>query len=197
MSDNGRELQKRGTKRSPHEIGNDRALIAQMYFKAGLTHSQIAEELNGRVDTEYTLTRRMIGYEIKSILKLWKEHQDDSDFWVTEAIQRTYWVEQAAWDGWERSLLPKERKITKTGFHGQSDFEEISELYENGPGDKGYLKIVLDAISERNRLRGIGAARLHIEQRTEHIIKTYAVVSPEDWDTVDGEVVEPKKIESG
>ena len=141
----------------------------------------------------------MINYEVKSILKGWKDHQDDPDYWVTEAIQRTYWVEAAAWDGWQRSLLPKERKVTKTGYHGDSDFEEIQELYEQSIGDKGYLKIVLDAISERNKLRGIGAARLHIEQHSEHIIKTYAIVSPGDWDNppIEGQFEEQKSLDSG
>lgn len=186
-------------KRKPHEIGVDRALIAQMYFKAGLTHQQIADELNARDSVDYTLTRRMIGYEVKQILKEWGDNQDNPDFWVTEAVQRTYWVEAAAWEGWERSLKPHERKVVKSGMRGDEDFEEIQTLYEEQVGDKGFLKIILDAIAERNRLRGIGAARLNITQHHEHVIKSYAVVNPGLWDSeiVDGQVEELEKLADG
>jgi hypothetical protein len=196
MTSNNGQLEPQNYKRKPHEKGLDRSLIAQMYFKGGLTHQQIADELNARESVDYTLTRRMIGYELVSIRKEWEEHQEDSDFWMTEAVQRTYWVEAAAWEGWAASLKPRERKTVKKGYHGDSDFEEIQDLYENQVGDKGFLKIVLDAIRERNRLRGIGAARLKITQDHTHTIKSYAIVNPMDWDH-EGESTEIEALESG
>lgn len=196
MSKKNGQLEPHNYKRRPHEIGLDRSLIAQMYYKAGLTHKEIADELNARENVGYTLTRRMIGYELEQIRKDWESHQEDSNFWVTEAVQRTYWVEAAAWEGWEASLKPRERKVVRKGYHGDSDFEEIQDLYENQVGDKGFLKIILDAIAERNKLRGIGAARLKITQSHEHVIKTYAIVSPQDWD-FDGEIEEPGALSDG
>jgi len=200
MTDNGtsNELTSTGRKRTPHEIGHDRAMVAQMYFKAGLSHQQIADELNRRPGIGYQLSRRMIGYDIESILDSWVENQENPDYWVAEAVQRTRWVEIAAWEGWERSLSPKESKTVKKGYHGIRDFEEATDFYENSVGDKGFLKIILDAIRDRNRLLGIGAARLHIDQHTEHIIKTYSIVSPSDWDiAIDGEWSEKEKLTSG
>ena len=109
-------------------------------------------------------------------------------------------VEVAAWRGWELSLKPRERKVVRSGHTGDNDFESVEELIENNIGDKGFLRIILDAISERNRIRGIGATRLKIEARTEHIIKTYAIISPRDWDDpniVSGEFEEQGALPSG
>ena len=190
-----------GRKRTNSQIARDRALVAELYYKGGLTDQAISDELNSRVGVEYTLTKRMISYERAVIIKEYsKAHEDaDQNYWIEEAVMRTYMVESAAWKGWEASLLPKERKVVKSGFSGENDFESVEKLVENNVGDKGFLQIVLSAIAERNKLRGIGATRLHIEQRTEHLIKTYAIISPQDWDDpniVPGEYEEQKILVS-
>lgn len=188
-------------KRNSTERARDRALIAEMHFKGGLNDRQIVDELNNR-EAGYTLSKRQVCYDREAIINDYaKAHEKDSDFWVTEAVMRTYYVEAAAWKGWEASLKPLERKTVKDGFHGDSSFEEVQKLHENRVGDKGFLKIILDAIAERNRLRGIGAARLHIKQDVQHtMMKAYAVVSPEDWDglpPVNGDFTEVKSLSGG
>ena len=198
----GKKDGKTGRKRTNSQIARDRALVAELYYKGGLTDQAIANELNSRVGVEYTLTKRMISYERSRIIQEYsKAHEDaDQNYWIEEAVMRTYMVESAAWKGWEASLKPKEKRMVKTGYHGDSDFEEVQELVEHSIGDKGFLQIILSAVAERNKLRGIGATRLHIEQRTEHLIKTYAIISPKDWDDpniVQGEVIEPERIASG
>jgi hypothetical protein len=202
MTGKVRKIGKKGRKRSKSEIAQDRALVAEGWFKGGLTDQEIADELNARDGVNYTLTRRMISYEREKIVTNYqKAHKNaDANFWIEEAVMRTYMVEAAAWKGWESSLLPRERKIVRSGYHGDADFEQVEELVENNIGDKGFLKIILDAISQRNKLRGIGATRLSIEQRTEHVIKTYAIVSPQDWDDpniIPGEYTEQEALPSG
>ena len=121
-------------------------------------------------------------------------------FWMEESIMRTYMVEAAAWRGWEASLLPRERKIVRSGFSGENDFESVEKLVQNNVGDKGFLRIILDAIRDRDRIRGIGATRLSIESKTEHVIKTYAIISPQDWDdpnVIPGEYKEQKTLPDG
>jgi len=199
---NGKQLAKTGAKRSHSEIARDRALVAELWFKGGLSDREIADELNQREGVDYTLTRRMISYERDRIVKEYAEAHEgaDTNFWIEEAVMRTYMVEAAAWKGWEASLKPRERKIVRSGYTGDSDFESTEKLIENNIGDKGFLKIVLDAIAQRNKLRGIGATRLSIDQRTEHVIKTYAIVSPQDWDNpniVPGEFEEQGQLPSG
>ena len=191
-----------GPKRSKTEIARDRALVAELYYKFGLSDRAIAAELNIRDGVKYTLTKRMITYERAQIVKDYStaRTEEDTNFFIHEAEMRTYMVEAAAWKGWEASLLPKERKVVKSGFSGENDFESVEKLVENNVGDKGFLQIILHAIADRNKLRGIGATRLHIEQRTEHLIKTYAIISPQDWDDpniIPGEYEEQRTIESG
>lgn len=192
-----RKALRSGRKRTGSQIATDRALIAELFFKGGLSDYAIAAELNAREDVGYTLTRRMISYEREQITKDYSTAHDEADtnFWMKEAEMRTYMVEVAAWKGWELSLKPRERKVVRSGYTGDSEFESIEKLIEGNIGDKGYLRIVLDAIGERNRIRGIGATRLKIEARTEHIIKTYAVISPEDWDAPDTPDVIPGEFE--
>ena len=191
-----------GPKRTRSQIVRDRALVAELYYKGGLSDRAIADELNNREGVTYTLTKRMISYERGKIMQEYsKAHKDaDQNYWIEEAVMRTYMVEAEAWRGWEASLKPRERKIVKSGYTGESDFESTEKLVENNVGDKGFLLIVLRAIEDRNKLRGIGATRLHIEQRTEHLIKTYAIISPADWDDpniIPGEYEEQQAIESG
>jgi hypothetical protein len=191
-----------GRKRTGSQIATDRALIAELFFKGGLSDYAIAAELNAREGVSYTLSRRMISYEREQITKEYSTAHDEADtnFWMKEAEMRTYMVEVAAWKGWELSLKPRERKVVRSGFTGDNDFESVEELIEGNIGDKGFLRIILDAISERNRIRGIGATRLKIEARTEHIIKTYAIISPQDWDDpniIPGEFEEQGALPSG
>ena len=49
---------KKGRKRSNTQVARDRALIAELHFKGGLSDYEIAAELNERVGIEYTLSRR-------------------------------------------------------------------------------------------------------------------------------------------
>jgi len=169
-------------KRLDWEISRDRASIAQMHFQGAMSDQQIADALNAREDVDYTLTKRMVCYERSRILEEWREGQGDADVWVDEEILRIYGVEQQAWKAWERSIQPREKEKTKEGSTERGSYEEVERLIEKQVGDPTFLKIILECGRERSRLRGLYVSKLQIQAQTEHLVKTYHVVSPNDWD---------------
>ena len=171
------------SKRLDWEISRDRAIISELSYKNGLSNPKIADILNAREDVDYTLTPRMIGYELESILETWREGQGDADSWIDQEIMRLYGIEQSAWTAWEKSLEPKERHRTldRSSSRG-GDSTEVERLVEDQIGNPAYLKIVLDCVDRRARLRGLYVNKLQIQSQTEHHVKMYRVVSPADWD---------------
>jgi hypothetical protein len=173
-------------KRLDWEISRDRAMIAQFHYQGGMSDQMVADTLNARDEVDYTLTKRMIGYERKSILEDWREGQGDADVWVDEEILRIYGVEQEAWKAWERSMKPKERERVKEGSTARGTYEEVEKLIEGQVGDPVFLKIILECGEKRSRLRGLYVNKLQIQAQTEHLVKTYHVISPNDWDQLPG-----------
>lgn len=193
------EGKKRGQKRTKTQRQHDRALIAEMYFRHGMIGADIARKLNDRDYVDYSLSKRMVSYEVEKIVLDYGQEQEPN-FWIKEEIMRLNMIETEAWAAWDRSLQPKERTVTKEGSNNFGQYDEVQTLVEQRVGDKRFLDVILDCIEKRNRLRGIGGINMKIEQTTEHIIKTYAKVSPSDWDeqpAIEGEVVGQERLEDG
>ena len=182
-------------KRLDWEISRDRAMIAQLHYQGAMPDQKIADTLNARDEVDYTLTKRMVCYERERILEEWREAQGDSDVWVDEEIMRIYGVEQQAWQAWERSMQPKERERIKEGSSGKGSYEEVERLIEGQVGDPTFLEIILDCGERRSQLRGLYVSKLQISGQTEHLIKTYHVISPGDWDVLPGIGQPPRIIE--
>jgi len=145
----------------------------------------------------------MVTYDRNQLLKEWqKEQYEHTDEWVAETIAELEVMKSEAWRAWERSLEPQERRkvqesVDEDGVLGVSTIEAYTT---QGTGETKYLDIVMKCIQERNRLRGLYEAKINIrsEHKTELVIKAYREISPSVWDDViDGEIVEPMRLNGG
>ena len=185
-------------KRTDTEIQRDRALVAELHYK-GHKDTSIVQILNSRPDIEYQMSRRMITYDRNHLLKEWKKEQyEHTEDWVAETIAELEVVKSEAWRAWENSLTPRVRSKVQEALdeEGNLGVAKTEELITQSTGDTSYLKVVMECIQERNRLRGLYEAKIAIRSEHKHelIVKAYQEVSPSDWDVIEGEIINPKGL---
>lgn len=185
------EPNKHGRKRLDYEIERDRVLISEMSLK-GMTDVDVCNYLNQRPGIGYQLSRQMVGYDRRRMLELLrKEHQENTDAWVTEEILRIKMVEKEAWEGWIRSVGQVETtKIVESLREVAKDqdglpitdmvVEKIERFMKEQAGDKGFLELILKCSNERSRLRGLHQLHVKVEQETTHMVKMYKGWDPSD-----------------
>lgn len=187
----------RDRKRTDTEIARDRAMIADLHYK-GHNDSSITQILNSRPDVDYEISRRMVTYDRNKLLKEWQEEQyTHTDEWVAETIAELEVIKAEAWRAWERSLDANTKRKVRDSVQDGEIIQLSEEMVTQGVGDTKYLDIVMKCIQERNRLRGLYEAKIAIKSEHKHelVIKAYQEISPSVWDdVVDGEVVEPLKL---
>ncbi len=182
----GHNIRKR--KRDKKQLQRDRVIVSKLYFRDGMSHQRIAENLNARDDPDrnYMISRKAIKADIDHILKNWVQGQTDPEVWVDEEIFRYYMVEQEAWNAWERSKRPRERTVTKEGSKdsrsGLYSYDEVQILKEDQVGNPIFLDKILECIEGRGRIRGLYTHKVAITSETVHTIKGYVEITPGDWD---------------
>jgi hypothetical protein len=188
---------RRQRKRTDTEIQRDRAIVADLHYK-GHNDVKITEILNSRPDVEYEISRRMVTHDRNCLLKEWKKEQyEHTDDWVAETIAELEIVKAEAWRSWERSLEERTARRVKERLGAEGDIVSLTEeAISQGTGDTKYLEVVMKCIQERNRLRGLYEAKIAIRSEHKHevVLKAYQEVSPSSWDVIEGEVVEPKRL---
>lgn len=188
-----------GRKRTDLEIARDRALIAELYLTGDYTDAQIADFLNNRPGVGYEISRQTVTVDRRRLLEqLQEEGKEHTGVWLQEEIFRLNVVEREAWEAWKKST--EQSKIVKEieellkdkdglPFNG-SNYElvksKIETVIQDSVGDPNFLKIVLDCVEKRSRLRGLYKFQARIETDTEVRVKAYHVFSPAQWDQPGG-----------
>jgi hypothetical protein len=191
------------------QIDMDRRRITELKLQ-GYTDAQIRDILHE--ETGIDLSRESITRDVGIIKKGWLEKRNDNyEALVNKELSRIDSLENEAWRAWRASCKDKEREVVERVARELSESDEEFEMIvskattiidkSNGVGDPRFFDKIVAAQTERRKLLGLYApAKLGIDirQRNELVIKGYAFknTSPDAWpDVVDGEVLEPNKIE--
>jgi hypothetical protein len=89
-------------KRTPKQIARDRKLIADLYLNKHLLQAEIAAQLNARPEVDYTLSQRMISYDLQKLEERWIESGlMDLNAAKGRELARIDRLECEYWDAWE------------------------------------------------------------------------------------------------
>ncbi len=140
-------------KRTPAEREHDLPQIAAMYIK-GRYQAEIAEHLGKH--RKYSLTRQMIGYDIKALHRRWLasslvdyDQAKAKEIAAIDHLERTYWAE------YEISKKPVVRKKLAKKVGGKTT-EAVQEIGA-GLGDIRFLQGVEWCIDRRIKIMGLDA----------------------------------------
>jgi hypothetical protein len=158
---------RKGVKR-PHrsqlQREHDRARVAELLLQKGMSARRIAKE--------FGLSASSVRRDIKALRAEWKrERLQDHDSWVARQLAELSMTQRAAWDGWQRSLLPTSKRSTRSkGVTRKPDqqhggkvqiraddvlqFEQMARE-ESTSGDPRFLEIVERCITSRSKLLGL------------------------------------------
>jgi len=192
-------------KRTDLEIARDRALVAELYLTGDYSDQQIAEFLNNRPGIGYEISRQTVTVDRRRLLEqLQEEGKENTGVWLQEEIFRLNVVEREAWEAWKKST--EQSKIIKeieellkdkdgNPLNGTYELvkSKIETVIQDSVGDANFLKIVLDCVEKRARLRGLYKFQARIETDTEVRVKAYHVFSPAQWDQPGGQhlIIDP------
>ena len=147
-------------KRTVIQKERDRHKIAGLYCR-GWTQQIIADYLNESDDREHTLSRRMISYDIQSIIKAWRDSSliDINSLKAAELL-RINNLEQTYWDAWERSCEDEETKrLEGTLAPGEEKGKTTKQVVtrKGQAGDPRFLTGIQWCIERRCKILGIDA----------------------------------------
>lgn len=144
--------------------------IASLYLQ-GRSQASIAKELQ--------VTQQQISYDLKQLHKAWQASAL-VDIHARKAIelQKIDAIERAAWEGWERSIPPREITITEAAEGGEiilgdgtkvpkAPTRKASVRRENQAGDPRFLERIQKCIDQRCAILGIGEAQQAMKQAGE------------------------------
>lgn len=195
-----------GRKRTPSQIQHDRTRISELMLQQ-YTQQEIANIL--AEETGKQLSRSQISYDMRCIREEWAEKRlDNYNAILQEELARIDTLERELWRTLRESSGEKTKKIIKEAVRDAGGdgselvvSEIITHIEEEGLS-LGLFKDILECHKERRRLMGIYAPKM-IGIKQEVKIKSYAVVSPDDWpgqeeieEAVEGEY-EVRQLESG
>lgn len=127
-----------------------RRQTASLYLQ-GKWQSEIAQILG--------CSQTQVSYDLKLLQKRWyQESIEDIDKRKAMELQRIDEVERAAWEGWKRSLQPREMTLTEAR-EGHQPGRKASVRKEGQAGDPRFLERIQKAIDQRTAILGIGAAQ--------------------------------------
>lgn len=125
-----------------------RRQVAARYLR-GEYQSQIAQDLG--------LTQAMISMDLKAIRAEWlRSSLRDFDAVKSEQLAKIDQVEMAAWEGWHRSLAPREITITEA-TEGERMGRKATIRKEQQIGDPRFLAEIGKCVDRRCSILGIGA----------------------------------------
>lgn len=152
--------EKQGTenKRTGAQKDSDRLFIAENIVK-GYSFGQIAEMLNERNKSLYTLTRQQVHYDYKQIQKEWKEDRDIlMDYKLELELKKIEIIEQECWIEWEKSKRNKRKIEIEGGEIAQAQTTQgklKKRTIEDSTGNVKYLERIQWCIDKRAELFGL------------------------------------------
>lgn len=184
-----------GKKRSKEQLLHDRARIAelklQQYTDAEIRDIIIAE---GGVP----VSRRQITYDMSRIRHAWLERQHESyHLLVFQELARIDALEREIWQEMRNSARGKEKEVVekvarKIQDSDEDDYEmvvsKVTQTLEETSISPSYFAQIQECQKERRRLLGLYAPQQIGVQKTV-VVKGYKDISPDDWDVVEGEVL--------
>lgn len=205
----GNKFITKAPKRTKIQIVNDRSRISDLLLMSH-TQREIRTIINGEGGMDLSLTT--IRNDIESIKNDWRSKTiDNYDELMNRELDRIDSTEREAWRAWRRSCGDNEREIVEqvakeiedAGGDTELVIAKITKIVDKnkGVGDPRFFDKIISLQIERRKLVGLYAPTklgIDINKKSELIIKGYAIkeVSPDVWpEIVEGEVVEPKKLE--
>ena len=145
-------------KRTEFQIMYDRVLISEMYRK-GAYQETIRDAINARYKSdklEVTLTRQQIGYDIKELIKEWRESAVLNIDEIKQAeLEKINIIEAEMWEAWFRSKTTKEIEREKEGFNSKGEFLETVVTRSYPIGETKYIDTIKWCVEMRLKLFGI------------------------------------------
>lgn len=140
-------------KRTEFEAERDRELIARLYLR-GKSQQEITDELNTQYYSNDPISRQQISYDIRLIIDRWERSAvNHIEQRKAQELAKLNLVETAAWDGFEKSLQDREKRITGINARGSID----TTTQEGQAGDPRYLDIILKCVDKRCQILGLDA----------------------------------------
>lgn len=152
-------------KRTDKQREDDKLIIAK-YLLQALPVRTIAErlnEVNQANDKNYTIAYSQVAYDIKQILKEWREERKDTiDLVVDRELKKLDVIEAECWVAWEKSKNGK--RVTKinggtatgaTVLGGEIKERSIEETF----GDVKFFDKILACMDRRRDLLGYAAVK--------------------------------------
>jgi len=136
--------------------------IARRYLQ-GQYQSQIARDMG--------ITQSAVSLALKKIRAEWLASSlRNFDALQAEQLAKIDLVEVAAWEGWARSLLPREVSVTEaTEGKAQPTVRKASLRREGQAGDPRFLVCVQKCIDQRIGILGLGAEQEALQQAAQGI----------------------------
>lgn len=205
----GNKFITKAPKRSKIQIVSDRMRISDLLMM-GHTQREIRTTINDEGGLDLSLTT--IRNDIESIKNDWRSKTvDNYDELMNRELDRIDSTEREVWRAWRKSCGDDEREIVEqvakeieeAGGDTELVVAKITKIVDKnkGVGDPRFFDKIISLQQERRKLIGLYAPTklgIDINKKSELIIKGYAIkeVSPDAWpEIVEGEVVEPKKLE--
>lgn len=146
-------------RRTPAKIAEDREKIQDLHLK-GYPLRHIAKKVK--------LSHEQVRRELKKINEILSapEYSDDLRLLLVKDMERLRFIFREAWEGWERSKgtqtierIKTKDKVVAMGKGADAQLCPVTEVEETKTkkkliGDKGFLRVMLDVVVERNRLLG-------------------------------------------
>lgn len=137
-----------------------RQVVAQRYLHGDM-QSEIAHALH--------ISQAQVSYDLKAVREMWLASLiSDFDAKKAQELAKIDAVEVAAWQGWERSLQPREVSLTEATEGGEVVGEDgtprlkaptrkASMRREGQAGDPRFLDGVLKCVAQRCAILGLNA----------------------------------------
>ena len=141
-------------KRRSIQIERDRREIADLYLQ-GWTQQRIADHINADKERGYTLSQRMISYDLLALQKKWQHSAlVDIDAAKAQELAKLDRLEREYWDAWERSCGVMETERISGDATKPSSIVKTSK---NRDGDPRFLQGVMGCIDRRCKILGVDA----------------------------------------
>jgi len=126
-----------------------RQQVAALYLQ-GLYQSEIAQKVG--------VTQQQVSHDLRCLRKVWlASAMRDFDALKAEQLAKIDAAERAYWEGWQRSLQPREVTLTKQST-GKDPRDEASIRRETPVGDPRFLDGVMRCIAQRADILGISTS---------------------------------------
>jgi hypothetical protein len=143
---------KHAPKRTTHQIEQDRADIARLCLERRQQREIVAWIAANR---PYTLSLGSINRSVKQSEALWRREATGSiENWKARDLARLDEIERRAWEGFERSRLPRVIKRTCGG--------KTVTTTEQRDGDPRWLEIIRQCIARRADILGYASNSLQV-----------------------------------